>query len=261
MHARHITLSSAAPYLLSPISELRAKCGNEKPSSFLRGAVGPPGGYASREEGVNNVGINKYSEGDRGRVTAKKGKSGMREVLPINQPAQHYYWLPESLSIQDKGISESAPSDRWTRADHASVWVCVCLHTSDFKKEKTILQIPPVGNHSYRYLFSTFSTLLRSLFFACITRWQPDYKWVRLINNVFTKSGLFVYSFVCILRVLLMESLPRDLSRWNVGWWWDESICRTHPCMCMCVVLFLFFPCPRSLGVAAQIVISRPCAI
>lgn len=89
MHA-HITLSSAAPYLLSPISELRAKCGNEKPGSSLGGAVGPPGGDASRE-GVNNVGINKYSEGDRGRVMAKKGKSGMREVLPINQPAQHYY--------------------------------------------------------------------------------------------------------------------------------------------------------------------------
>lgn len=113
------------------------------------------------------------------------------------------------------------------------LYECVCVYTQVILKKKKLY---------YRYLqlatiVSALSTLLRSLFFACITRWQPDYKWVRLINNVFTKSGLFVYSFVCVLRALLMESLPRDLSRWNVGWWWDESIfVRVR------IVLFFFLP-------------------
>lgn len=51
---------------------------------------------AEREK-VNNVGIDKYSE--RGREREEDGvrerereasKSGAREVLPINKPAQHY---------------------------------------------------------------------------------------------------------------------------------------------------------------------------
>lgn len=77
-------------FLLGLISEPCTKSGNEKPSSFLGWAVGPSRGDVGREEGLNNVGINKYSEGDRCSVRASNGETRMREVFPINQPAQHY---------------------------------------------------------------------------------------------------------------------------------------------------------------------------
>lgn len=118
-----------------------------------------PRGKAGSEGEVNNVGINKYSESEEGEHARERERDVEREwerrgiqdaewekptVLPINKPAQHYCRLPQSLSIQERGIRESAPSDQCNKSWSCScvgvciraVWVWKCAENNAIERER-----------------------------------------------------------------------------------------------------------------------------